>query len=43
MSERDVPFISHALGTRLTGYGHKVWADIFDLAGATPRRRAPPT
>lgn len=46
MSERDVVFISHAtpddnefvrwLGTRLTGYGYKVWADIFDLAGGTP-------
>jgi hypothetical protein len=46
MSDRDVLFISHAtpddnefvrwLGTRLTGYGYKVWADIFDLAGGTP-------
>jgi hypothetical protein len=46
VSERDVIFISHAtpddnefvrwLGTRLTGYGYKVWADIFDLAGGTP-------
>jgi hypothetical protein len=46
MSERDVIFISHAtpddnefvrwLGTRLTGFGYKVWADIFDLAGGTP-------
>jgi hypothetical protein len=46
MSERDVVFISHAtpddnefvrwLGTRLTAYGYKVWADIFDLAGGTP-------
>ncbi|OSI24808.1 TIR domain-containing protein [Bradyrhizobium canariense] len=46
LSERDVIFISHAtpddnefvrwLGTRLTGYGYKVWADIFDLAGGTP-------
>ncbi len=46
MSDRDVVFISHAtpddnefvrwLGTRLTGYGYKVWADIFDLAGGTP-------
>jgi hypothetical protein len=45
MSERDVMFISHAtpddngfvrwLGTRLTGYGYKVWADIFDLAGGS--------
>jgi hypothetical protein len=44
--ERDVVFISHAtpddnefvrwLGTRLTGYGYKIWADIFDLAGGTP-------
>ena len=24
------------LGTRLTGYGYNVWADIFDLAGGTP-------
>ena len=46
MSDRDVVFISHAtpddnefvrwLGTRLTGYGYKVWADIFDLVGGTP-------
>jgi hypothetical protein len=46
MSERDVVFISHAtpddnefvrwLGTRLTGFGYKVWADIFDLSGGTP-------
>jgi hypothetical protein len=46
MSERDVIFISHAtpddnefvrwLGSRLTGFGYKVWADIFDLAGGTP-------
>jgi TIR domain len=46
MSDRDVVFISHAtpddnefvrwLGTRLTGCGYKVWADIFDLAGGTP-------
>ena len=46
MSERDVVFISHTtpddnefvrwLGTRLTSYGYKVWADIFDLAGGTP-------
>jgi hypothetical protein len=46
MSERDVIFISHAtpddnefvrwLGTRLTGCGYKVWADIFDLVGGTP-------
>jgi hypothetical protein len=46
MSERDVIFICHAtpddnefvrwLGTRLTGYGYKVWADIFDLVGGTP-------
>jgi hypothetical protein len=46
MSDRDVVFISHAtpddnefarwLGTRLTGHGYKVWADIFDLAGGTP-------
>ncbi len=46
MSDRNVVFISHAtpddnefvrwLGTRLTGYGYQVWADIFDLAGGTP-------
>jgi hypothetical protein len=24
------------LGTRLTGFGYEVWADIFDLAGGTP-------
>jgi hypothetical protein len=46
MSDRGVVFISHAtpddnefvrwLGTRLTGYGYRVWADIFDLAGGTP-------
>src|SRR3954452_16791452 len=46
MSKRDVIFISHAtpddnefvrwLGSRLTGCGYKVWADIFDLAGGTP-------
>jgi hypothetical protein len=46
MSDRDVIFISHAtpndnefvrwLGTRLTGFGYKVWADIFDPAGGTP-------
>jgi len=44
--DRDVVFISHAtpddnefvrwLGTRLTGFGYKVWADIFDLVGGTP-------
>jgi hypothetical protein len=44
--DRDVIFVSHAtpndnefvrwLGTRLTGHGYKVWADIFDLAGGTP-------
>ncbi len=44
--DRDIIFISHAtpndnefvrwLGTRLTGHGYKVWADIFDLAGGTP-------
>jgi hypothetical protein len=46
LSDRDFIFISHAtpddnefvrwLGTRLTGFGYKVWADIFDLAGGTP-------
>lgn len=46
MPDRNVVFVSHAtpddnefvrwLGTRLTGYGYKVWADIFDLAGGTP-------
>lgn len=46
MSERNVVFISHAtpddnefvrwLGTRLTGLGYQVWADIFDLVGGTP-------
>lgn len=44
--ERDTIFISHAtpednnfvrwLGTRLTGHGYKVWADLFDLRGGTP-------
>lgn len=39
-------FISHAtpedndfvrwLGTRLTGHGYKVWADLFELKGGTP-------
>ena len=43
---RDMIFISHAtpddndfvrwLGTRLTGHGYKVWADLFDLKGGTP-------
>jgi hypothetical protein len=46
MTERDAVFISHAtpddnefvrwLGSRLTGFGYKVWADIFDLGGGTP-------
>jgi hypothetical protein len=46
MTDRDVIFISHAtpddnefvrwLGTRLTGHGFHVWADIFDLNGGTP-------
>lgn len=44
--ERDTIFISHAtpddndfvrwLGTRLTGHGYKVWADLFELRGGTP-------
>jgi hypothetical protein len=43
---RDTIFISHAtpddnefvrwLGTRLTGHGYRVWADLFDLKGGTP-------
>ena len=43
---RDTVFISHAtphdndfvrwLGTRLTGYGYKVWADLFELKGGNP-------
>lgn len=43
---RDTIFISHAtpedndfvrwLGARLTGYGYKVWADLFGLKGGTP-------
>ena len=43
---RDTVFISHAtpddndfvrwLGTRLTGHGYKVWADLFELKGGTP-------
>jgi hypothetical protein len=43
---RDTIFISHAtpddndfvrwLGTRLTGHGYKVWADLFELKGGTP-------
>jgi hypothetical protein len=42
----DTIFISHAtpddndfvrwLGTRLTGHGYRVWADLFDLRGGTP-------
>jgi hypothetical protein len=53
VSERDVVFISNAtpnenefvrwLGSRLTGHGYKIWADIFDLAGQlepTVRQRA---
>ena len=42
----DTIFISHAtpddndfvrwLGTRLTGHGYRVWADLFDLKGGTP-------
>lgn len=44
--KRDTIFISHAtpddndfvrwLGTRLTGHGYKVWADLFELRGGTP-------
>lgn len=44
--DRDTIFISHAtpddndfvrwLGTRLTGHGYRVWADLFDLKGGTP-------
>jgi hypothetical protein len=43
---RDTVFISHAtphdndfvrwVGTRLTGHGYKVWADLFELKGGTP-------
>lgn len=43
---RDTTFICHAtpddndfvrwLGTRLTGHGYKVWADLFELKGGTP-------
>jgi hypothetical protein len=43
---RDTIFISHAtpndndfvrwLGTRLTGHGYKVWADLFEMKGGTP-------
>ena len=43
---RDTVFISHAtphdndfvrwLGTRLTGHGYKVWADLFELKGGNP-------
>ena len=43
---RDTIFISHAtpddnafvrwLGSRLTGLGYKVWADLFELKGGTP-------
>jgi hypothetical protein len=43
---RDTVFISHAtphdndfvrwLGARLTGYGYKVWADLFELKGGNP-------
>lgn len=43
---RDIIFISHAtpedndfvrwLGTRLSGHGYKVWADLFELKGGTP-------
>lgn len=44
--DRDTIFICHAspddddfvrwLGTRLTGHGYKVWADLFKLKGGTP-------
>ena len=43
---RDTIFICHAspddddfvrwLGTRLTGHGYKVWADLFQLKGGAP-------
>lgn len=43
---RDTIFISHAtpddndfvrwLGSRLTGHGYRVWADLFELKGGTP-------
>jgi TIR domain len=43
---RDTIFICHAspddndfvrwLGTRLTGHGYKVWADLFELKGGSP-------
>jgi hypothetical protein len=43
---RDTIFVCHAtpddnefvrwLGTRLTGRGYKVWADLFELKGGTP-------
>ncbi len=43
---RDTVFISHAtphdnnfvrwLGTKLTGHGYKIWADLFDLRGGNP-------
>jgi hypothetical protein len=46
MPDRNVVFISHAtpednefvrwLGTRLTGCGYSVWADLFELRGGTP-------
>lgn len=45
-SERTIVFISHAtpadnafvrwLGSRLTGHGYRVWADILELRGGTP-------
>lgn len=45
-TERRIIFISHAtpddndfvrwLGSRLTGHGYKVWADLFELKGGTP-------
>jgi hypothetical protein len=44
--DRDMIFICHAspddndfvrwLGTRLTGHGYKVWADLFELKGGSP-------
>jgi TIR domain len=43
---RNTIFICHAspddndfvrwLGTRLTGHGYKVWADLFELKGGSP-------
>src|SRR3954467_11521574 len=43
---RDTIFICHAspddndfvrwIGTRLTGHGYKIWADLFELKGGSP-------